>query len=56
MKQVRERRGKWWSDRSELITYAKIMSAYFAQINSCGGKGIDREIEKFCKDNELQAK
>jgi len=61
IEKIRAERGKWMSSRSELISYAKMLSDYFTYINKQTKTEDDSEIyektttlmEKFCIENNL---
>lgn len=64
IEKIRGERGKWTSTRSELISYAKMLSDYFTFLNR-GATDEDYDavyekstvlMEKFCMDNNLQLK
>jgi hypothetical protein len=60
---VRAERGKWFSDRSELISHAKMLTDYFNFVNKDAYsdayrqyQNVTERLEIFCRDNNLQPK
>ena len=49
IKRVGEERGRWRCERSELITYAKLMCDYFTEINNKEEEEVDG-VEKKKRD------
>lgn len=59
---IRSERGRWFSERSELIMYAKMLSDYFSFVNN-GSRdssdfydGVSRKMEVFCAEHKIQVK
>lgn len=51
---IRAERGKWMSPRSELISYAKMLSDYFTYISTNSDyEGVTESMERFCRENNL---
>ena len=61
---IRSERGRWFSERSELIMYAKMLSDYFSFVNNTSRDsdksdlydGVSRKMEVFCAEHKIQVK